>query len=277
MNLFESFIMGCCKAKEANLRKWLKSSLTQYGFSIKEDDYVSERAKDDPSYKTVHNMLAIRGKNPKICLVAHTDVCRDHSSGRFKRKEGAVVADPCIREIEMEIGKEKQKRRIITDRENKVQVGGDDRLGVAINAWIGIHSKYDMGLLFTTDEEIGLRSARACNFPELAKFDLALQVDRGNHSDELVTKINGTQLCSYETTGRLLEIAFDIDMPRKPVLGMSTDVVTLKDRNIVKEAVNMTCGYHNSYSDDADEFIDIEEAIRTMKYVATIVKDYNVL
>jgi hypothetical protein len=236
-------------------------------------------------------MLAVRG-NPNVCLAAHTDVCRDHeelrSESRFggygeyhywmydRHDEGADKVraprrvEPVIKTVELD----GEIRRVIQDRDCKLQVGGDDRLGVAINTWIALNTGYDMALYFPTDEEIGLKSARACEMPRLKEFDIVVQVDRGNHSDELVIKIGGEILCSYDTAVRLLEIAYDLGMPRAPVTGMATDVYALKSRNMVKEAVNMTCGYHHSHGASPNEYIEIEEARNTMRYVAAIVKDY---
>jgi len=283
---FEDFIIKCCKAPEWELRKWITKILTRNGFTIFEDDYVSDRAKIDERYKTVHNLLAIRGDKPKVCLVAHTDVCRDHDhlkkdKSYFSYQYGQLTKDseekkdlvvkPVLKEV---IHKEKMYR-IITDENNDVQVGGDDRLGVAINLWIALNTGYDMGLLFTTDEEIGLVSASKVSFKQLKDFNLAVQVDRGNHSDELVIQIGGNKLCDYQTATRLLEIAFDNHMPRKPVNGGGTDVAVLKRNDMVKNAVNMTCGYHSSYGASANEYIDVEEARSTMKFVSSIIKDYD--
>lgn len=257
---FENFIMQCCKAKEWDLRKFLKHKLIKTGFEIKEDDFRSYRG---GKYSTVHNMLATRGRNPRVCLVAHTDVCRDHAYG-------APDVDPAIK-IKQSAG---ELRPIIQDRHNKFQVGGDDRLGVAINTWIALNTGYDMSLLFTTDEEVGVVSAEYLKFPELLSFDLLVQVDRGNHSHQLVTAIGGWQLCTERTARRLLNIASEIELPRYTVNGMLTDVLAIKSNRMCKEAVNMTCGYHNSYGADKDEYIDIQEAKDTMRYVSNIVQYY---
>lgn len=282
---FISFIMQCCKAPENDLRKWLKKTLIRQGFSIQEDSYSPKRNNTDQ----VHNMLAIRG-NPKVCLVAHTDVCREHKFGRFNAewedhkeivkkgesdaeklmKNNGAESDPVFKKVEID----GHPRYIITDRDNKVQVGGDDRLGVAINTWIALSSGYDVGLLFTTDEEIGLKSAAEVKFERLKEFELLVQVDRGNHSNELVLQIQGQRLCSYPIAVKLLEIALDIGMPRKPVQGMNTDVLAIKKNGWCKNAVNMTCGYHNSIGDSADEYIDVQEAKDTMTYVSEIVKSF---
>ena len=265
---FESFIIQCCKAPEWDLRKFLKKKLIEAGFSIKEDDYLSDRAvankwkysKPNPKYGKVHNMLAVRGQ-PRVCVVAHTDVCRDHG----------VQQPPLV----FPIIKERNGRKIIQDAECRHQTGGDDRLGVAINAWIALNTGYDMALLFTTDEEIGLVSADYVKFPELNTYDILVQVDRGNHSNQLVSRIGSTRLHSKRTGARLLRIAAQMNMPRDEVHGLPTDVASIVRNGIAKEACNMTCGYHNSHGSSKDEYIDIEEARDTMYYVSRIIKYYD--
>jgi len=85
---FENWIMRCCQSREWNLRSFLKEKLIDVGYSIIEDDYLSYRS---GKYKTVHNMLATRG-SPRVCLVAHTDVCRDHGVFYYHYRTGAADA-----------------------------------------------------------------------------------------------------------------------------------------------------------------------------------------
>ncbi len=257
---FENYIMQCCKSREWNLRKFLKKKLINAEFKIIEDDYSSYRK---GKYQQVHNLLAIRGE-PRICLVAHTDVCRDHGND-------LPDVNPVIKTMEID-GEPKQ---IIQDKNCEVQVGGDDRLGVAINSWIALNTGYDLGLLFTTDEEVGVVSAEYVHFPELLDFDLLLQVDRGNRSHQLVNSIGGEQLCSFTTADRLLQISKNINHPRYIVDGMLTDVLALKMNHMCKDAVNMTCGYHNSIGAQRNEYIDIQEAKDTMQYVSSIIQYYD--
>jgi hypothetical protein len=252
--------MQCCKSREWNLRKFLKKKLIDAGFRIIEDDYSSYRK---GKYQQVHNMLAIRG-TPRICLVAHTDVCRDHG-------DDIPDVNPTIKNMEID----GEFKKIIQDKNCEVQVGGDDRLGVAINSWIALNTGYDLGLLFTTDEEVGVVSAEYVHFPELLDFDLLLQVDRGNRSHQLVSSIGGELLCSYTTANRLIQISKNIDHPRYIVDGMLTDVLALKINHMCKEAVNMTCGYHNSIGAQMNEYIDIQEAKDTMQYVSSIIQYYD--
>ena len=288
ISAFERHIIKTCKAPEWELRKWLKKTLTRAGFTILEDQYKTDRVNRDKRYSSVHNMLAIRGENPRVCLVAHTDICRDHSSSisefnthwmrnekeekkeDSKKKPFLKEVFPVVKLCETNDG----VRRIITDRDNKYQVGGDDRLGVAINTWIALNTGYDMGLFFPTDEEIGLKSSRVCEIQELKLFDLCMQTDRGNHSNQLVTKIHNEILCSYDTAVRLLDICYRIGFPRTPINGGSTDIYAIKQRNMCKEAINCTIGYHNSISDQADEYIDTVEAYEAMQFASEVVKDY---
>jgi hypothetical protein len=256
---FENFIKQCCKAKEWNLRSFLQRTLEKNGFSIIEDDYNSA-GRRGLQYKDVNNLLAIRGK-PRVGLVAHTDVCRDHA---FDAPDVYPTTKSMIIRGEM--------RDIIQDKDCRFQLGGDDRLGVAINTYIALNSGYDIALLFTTDEEVGAISAEYVKFPELLDLELLVQVDRGNHSDQLVTSIGGRQICNYDMSQRLLKIAENIGMPRYTVNGMLTDVVEIHSNGMCKNAVNMTCGYHNSYGTDSTEYIDIQEAKDTMKYVSNIVR-----
>ena len=257
---FENYIMQCCKSREWNLRKFLRNKLEHAGFTVIEDDYSSYRK---GKYQQVHNMLAIRGE-PRVCLVAHTDVCRDHG-------EDIPDVNPIIKNVQIN-GLDK---KIIQDRNCDAQVGGDDRLGVAINSWIALNTGYDLGLLFTTDEEVGVVSADYVKFPELLNFDILVQVDRGNKSDQLVNAIGGTSLCSYRTANRLIAISEKIGLPRYIVDGMLTDVLALKMNGMCKDAVNMTCGYHNSIGAQRNEYIDIQEAKDTMKYVSSIIQYYD--
>lgn len=264
---FESFIIQCCKAKEWDLRRFLKKRLIKEGFTIKEDSYRSDRCDRSNKYNKVHNLLAVRG-NPRVCLVAHTDVCRDHGWA------GTSQA-PDVFPVLKNWGTDNSPRMVIQDKDCKFQTGGDDRLGVAINMWLALNTGYDIALLFTTDEEIGLCSADEVKFSELKKFDLLVQVDRGNQTNQLVTRIGGVQLCSPRTTQRLLKISDDMGRTRKEVSGLCTDVQVIVRNGVAKEAVNMTCGYHNSFGDSAKEYIEVEEARSTMKFVSSIVQYYD--
>jgi hypothetical protein len=262
---FENFIMQCCKAREWDLRRFLKRTLLRAGFKVIEDNYTSSHR--GGKYSGIHNMLFTRGENPLTCLVAHTDVCRDHVANDYN----PPLVDPVVKNVSID----GEERRIIQSRFADVQVGGDDRLGVAINVWIALNTGYDMGLLFTTDEEVGAVSADELRFSELMDFEILLQVDRGNRNGQLVTSIGGLQLCDSQTAKRLIKISENIGLPRYEVDGMLTDVLVIKGNDMCKNAVNMTCGYWNSIGAQKNEFIDIQEAKETMQYVSSIIQYYD--
>lgn len=298
---FERHVLWCCRAPEYQLRKWLFKVLSRAGFRIIQDNYKTERASKNPRYNNVHNMVAIRGENPEIGLVSHTDVCREHTEKQrssvfsesfeeYSKWIGKNISEDEFNKMKEEyltkvphrvdpvvkvISKNGSTHRVIQDHHCKIQVGGDDRLGVAIITWIALNTGYDMMLYFPTDEEIGLKSARACEIPELKEPELFVQVDRGNQSNQLVTKIGTEVLCSYEIATRLLDVAHRMGKMRSMVVGMHTDIYALKSRGWVKNAVNMTCGYHESHGAGAEEYILLEEAVDTLHYVSNIVKDYS--
>jgi hypothetical protein len=287
MSAFERHIMQCCKAPEYELRKWLRKTLKQAGFTITEDAYRSDRCDKDKRYESVHNMLAVRGEKPRVCLVAHTDVCRDHQDLRSSEwahwmaggsGEESVLRKPANRQpvkvdpIVKNVEQDGVMRRIITDRTQETQVGGDDRLGVAINTWIALNTGYDMGLLFCTDEEIGLKSAGMIEMPELMDFELLLETDKGNASNLLVLKIGGEVICEYSMACFLLECAYDAQVPRQVSTGAGTDIAAIHRRKKCKNAVNCTIGYHNSIGAQADEYIDVQEARDAVKFVSEAVK-----
>lgn len=255
---FEDLIIWCCAANEVELRNVIKETLSEHNFSFIEDNYNSYRNEKNK------NLLFTRG-NPDYCLVAHTDVCRDHSS--FRAEISNLIPNPVIKNFNGD--------KIIQDKDCKVQVGGDDRLGVSIALWLALHTKQDMSILFTTDEEVGLLSAFDCKFKELSNFKLLIQIDRGNQSNQIVGSIMGLRLCDDKTLNLIFYLLEKNNIKRKLVTGYATDVFALKKNEMCKNAINMTCGYHNSFSDSGDEYINLREAKETADLVNILLKSQN--
>ncbi len=258
---FDELIIWCCKTPEDFLRREIKRVLKVKGFSLEEDNYTSYRSNDQDVDNQLKNSLFVRG-NATYCLVAHTDVCRDHSA--FENNRSAVSPTPVMKSF--------GDRIVIQDETEKTQLGGDDRLGVAIALWIACHTNHDIGILLTTDEEAGLLSAYKMKIERVKDFDLLIQIDRGNNSDQIVTFIKDEKLCSEYMAEKLLTICILCDLPREEVKGRGTDVYAIKKNKMCKNAVNMTCGYHDSYGDDGSEFIDYEEAQKTVKLIDNFLK-----
>jgi len=248
---FSDLIIWCCSQSEHSLRDSIKTELSRKGFSFIEDDYISYR-----NLSGVGNLLLTRG-NPELCLVAHTDVCRDHyyyENRIFPRKPNPVI-------------KISNGREIIQDKNCSVQVGGDDRLGVAIALWCALHTDHDLSILLTTDEEVGLVSASKVSFDQLNSYKLLIQIDRGNNSNQIVTEIRGVKLCDDDTILFLQEKMNSLGVKREFVVGKGTDVFEIKKANLCKNAINMTCGYHDSHGDSGNEYIDVQEAIEARNFV----------
>ena len=261
---FRELIARCCVSDEATLRRDIKSTLLARGFSFVEDDYVSYRSAERRPVSGLCNLLLTRGA-PRVALVAHTDVCRDHDA--FERGTPMPVPDPVIQRHD--------GRTILRDRHREVQLGGDDRLGVAIALWTALRTKRPLALLFTTDEEVGLLSAATCRFAQLATLDLLVQIDRGNHSHQLVDRIHEERICAPDVATRILAALERAGRPRETTNGGSTDVRALRRNGVCRDAINLTCGYHESYGDSGDEYIDLPEAEDTARDVRAIVQEFS--
>lgn len=269
MNIeFADLIVTCCQLSEPDLRSYIKQVLIERDFSIQEDSYISPRGGE---YLNIHNLLAIRG-NPKVCLVSHTDVCRDHDKFQgWLPNETApeYKVEPVIKDL-MHFH---ELVSVVQDKECLAQVGGDDRAAVAVLLWLALKTELPIGILLTTDEEIGLISAKEVAFPELINFDLLIQIDRGNQQNhQIVTKISQLNLCDQNLAKSLIELAKIKGKPREEVIGGGTDVFAIKLNGKCKNAINLTCGYHNSLSSNPYEYIVIHELEETMEYVKDIIE-----
>lgn len=268
---FADLIVTCCKLSDPELRSYIKKVLIEQNFSLQEDCYQSKRL---GGYSNISNLLAIR-ESPKICLVSHTDVCRDYANIKKQYSIKTAPSDQVNPTIKKLIHLE-QLVRVIQDKGCLVQVGGDDRAGVAIKLWLALKNDLPMALLFTTDEEIGLLSARQVEFPELMDFELLVQIDRGNQpNQQIVTKVAGIQLCEESLANLLVRLSHKHGIPRQKVTGYGTDVVAIKARGKCRNAINLTCGYHNSFGEHPSEYIVIHEVEETIKYVKDILEFFS--
>ncbi len=243
----------CCELPEAGLRSYVKSILGALGFTFQEDAYGNRTKRGIP------NLLAVRG-DPRVMLVAHSDTS-------WAQTRSSELPSPAV--------VQREGRWLMEDRERQVQLGGDDRLGIALMTWIAACDREaPLALLLTTDEEVGCLSADEVPGSWFEGIDLAVQVDRkSDGGDQLVTRIGGTKLCSDSTAEWLLGLAKEIGLPREEVVGGPTDVCVLIERGVCPEAVNLTCGYHRPHG--KDEYVDLQEANDTLRFLQAIVTGWN--
>lgn len=257
---FEELIIWACKSQESSLRIELLKVLKEFGYEIHKDSYSSYK---DPGNSIYNNVLFIRGK-PNCSFICHTDICRDYVAINSDSPEPEPT--PVIKNMNGE--------RILQDYNCKTQIGGDDRLGVAIAVWTLLQSKNDCALLLTTDEEIGLRSSYELDIPKINDFELLIQIDRGNQSNQIVNEIGGLELCN-SLMSETLKLITSKRIPRTLVKGAPTDIYALKKQNKIQNAVNITCGYHNSFGQSGHEYINIREAKETLFLIKDILEYFT--
>jgi tripeptide aminopeptidase len=256
---FERSILTLCAVGEPACRTLLSNALRAAGFRIQTDAYDSMPQREDQP-RAIPNLLAVRGE-PRVCLVAHSDVVRDWR-GYTSRVEPTL--------LDLDHGGETE--RAIADRTRTTPLGADDRLGIAIALEAARTTTVPLAVLVTTDEEVGLCGARAVRPEWVEGFELLVQIDRGNHARQLVTKI-GERLCTREWEARLLGLASEMGLPRTPCTGLSTDVAALSARGVAKNAVNLTCGYYENHS--PSEYVVLREAEETLAYVRAITEAFT--
>lgn len=150
----------------------------------------------------------------------------------------------------------------IHSRNGKRPIGGDDKVGVAISLTIAATCPDISILLFAKEESGCIGSGKWCSraakyIGEGNKIELAVQCDRKDCND-LVGEALGVEIASKNAR----EWANYLLPHRQLVHGGLTDVVTMAQDNITRNAFNMSCGYYLPHSDS--EFIVVSHAIQAL-------------
>ena len=130
-------------------------------------------------------------------------------------------------------------------------IGADDKNGI----WLALRllEKHDcVKAAFFVGEEIGCVGSNACNMAFFDDCRFVLQGDRKGGSDFIDTA-SGTVLCTNEFKKALKISAYGF----KATSGLSTDVMTLKQRGLKVCCANVSCGYYNPHT--IDEYTDFSE------------------
>ena len=141
-------------------------------------------------------------------------------------------------------------------------IGGDDRCGVyAILKICETHKPY---VLFTTDEEIGRKGAKA--FVEQFKntqlkdyINFMIEIDRRGRNEAVFYQCNNKDFQDY-----ILSFGFTKG------IGSFSDISTIAPEFDIA-AVNLSAGYHNEHS--AAEYIVLDDLFHTIKKVIEILND----
>ncbi|WP_019415984.1 M20/M25/M40 family metallo-hydrolase [Paenisporosarcina sp. TG20] len=224
---------------EGDIRKIVREHLTPYVDRISVDD--------------AGNLLAIRkyGPGPTVLLNAHLDTVEEINPNRSILK--------CD--------------QIWTSSEGIL--GADDRAGINVLLSIAktLTKKQFNGTIkyiFTVEEEIGLRGARALHESFLWDVDMAFVVDRRNTSDIVISRGDTTRFCSIEFARAVERVARLEEFGQwKTTPGGSSDTAIWASHGI--QSVNLSAGYDNEHTDM--EQLDVEANYETYEFLMALIRN----
>ena len=143
-------------------------------------------------------------------------------------------------------------------------LGADDKNGI----WIALRllEKYPiMKAAFFMGEEIGCLGSEHADMAFFDDARFVVQCDRRGHSD-LITEICCTELCSKEFLEAIdyKEYGYHIEH------GLTTDVLTLKEKGLSVSCLNMSCGYYEPHTDN--EFTVKKDLINALRFAEHIIE-----
>ena len=144
-------------------------------------------------------------------------------------------------------------------------IGGDDKVGIFI-ALECLREFDNIKAVFFRDEECGCDGSYNAHMPFFNDCAYVLQCDRRGYGD-FVTNASGTQLSSKEF---LWNLDWILKKWRyKPVNGMMTDVMALKECGLDICAANISCGYYNPHMEN--EYVHTREVEACLDFVRDII------
>lgn len=194
------------------------------------------------------NIYAVKGrKSTYPCIVAHTDEVHTRKTGTY----GAYVVNDS-----MIVGYHFKQKKM-------TGIGADDKNGI----WICLKCLEEfkvMKCVFFVREEVGCIGSRNADMDFFSDCRYVLQCDRKGNRD-LITKINGTSLCSEEFIETISPGRFGYSITQ----GLSTDVHTLKQNGLEVSCVNISCGYYEPHTDR--EYTIIDDLYKCYRFVRHII------
>lgn len=201
------------------------------------------------------NLLALKqyrsGKGPTILLNAHLDTVRAFTLGRIILKDQSKWCS------------------------SAGILGADDRAGVAIileviNLLNQSRFNGTVKVIFTVEEEIGLKGARNVDPTFLWDVDAAFVVDRRGTSD-IVTSCGGYESFCSDGFGQWVEsVAQSGGHTWNCTTGGSSDARIWASQNI--PTVNFSAGYQNEHTDA--ETLSVDVSFQTVKVLGRLFDEY---
>lgn len=215
---------------------------------------ISELKRMNVSYTLdkLGNIYAVKGrKSTYPCVVAHTDEVHTRKTGTY----GAYIVNDS-----MIIGYHFKQKRM-------TGIGADDKNGI----WICLKCLEEfkvMKCVFFVREETGCIGSRNADMSFFSDCRYVLQCDRKGSRD-LITRINGTQLCSDEFLEAITPQRFGYSTTQ----GLSTDVQTLRQNGLDISCVNISCGYYEPHTDR--EYTIIDDLYKCYRFVRHIILSHK--
>lgn len=198
------------------------------------------------------NIYAVKGrKSTYPCVVAHTDEVHTRKTGTY----GAYIVNDS-----MIVGYHFKQKRM-------TGIGADDKNGI----WICLKCLEEfkvMKCVFFVREEVGCIGSRNADMSFFSDCRYVLQCDRKGNRD-LITRINGTQLCSDEFLEAITPERFGYFATQ----GLSTDVQTLRQNGLEISCANISCGYYEPHTDR--EYTIIDDLYKCYRFVRHIILSYK--
>jgi putative aminopeptidase FrvX len=149
-------------------------------------------------------------------------------------------------------------------------IGADDKNGI----WVALRllEKFDaMKAAFFVQEEVGCKGSGAADMTFFDDCRFVLQADRKGGSD-FINVAGGTELCN----SKFIKDMHLGDYGYKCTQGLTTDVMTLKQRGLKVSCANISCGYYNPHTpDEYTSFAELENCLAFIEHAfATLTDSY---
>ena len=238
----------------------------------------------------LHTLYKINSKSGNEAAIKNfvrtylADMCVDIRGDEFGNlfiTKGVAKEYPCV-VAHLDEVHNVDDRQIVVDGDmvyaidsqgNRVGVGADDKNGV----WIALRlleAKAVLKVALFVDEErlngeAGCRGSRACNLAEFDDVKCLLQCDRRGASDVVAEGKGGIRLCE---DGFIPQAILD-RYGYQYTSGGRTDVVALRERGLLKNSCNISCGYYNAHKDD--EYTLFSQLQNALRFVSHVVDYFN--
>lgn len=196
------------------------------------------------------NIYAVKGNSKTYpCIVAHTDEVHG-----IRSRDYEVVS---LRD-EIVFGYDSKNKRF-------TGTGADDKNGI----WVCLKCLEEFECIkcvFFAGEETGCTGSRMADMGFFGDCRYVLECDRKGSGD-LVTSISGVELCS----DRFLNDIDAMSYGYRPVSGLMTDVLILKEMGIEVSCANISCGYYEPHTDK--EYTVISDLENCLRFVQSIIRN----